>query len=168
MSRRITIVLLYAEGHGTPTIAELLGCAPATAVRVLQRFGALGEGALEDGRRTNGSAKVDVDLLEALARCVKAAPRNWGWSRPTWTLELLVKALDEVTGVSVSRSTVHRMLRELGIRWGMPRPVVRCPWSARRRNRRLKQIRAALENRGAQEVAYFVDEVDIHLNPKIG
>lgn len=168
LARRITIVLLYAEGHGTSSIAVLLGCVPATAVRVIQRFRFGGERALEDGRRENGTVKADDDLLQALAECVRATPARWGWRRPTWTLELLSKALARVTGVRVSRSTLHRMLGTLGARWGSARPTVGCPWSARRRRARLRQIQAAVEGRGADEVAYYVDEVDVHLNPKVG
>jgi transposase len=168
LARRITIVLLYAQGHGTSSIATLLGCAPATAVRVLQRFRARGERALEDGRRENGAVKADADLLQALAECVRATPARWGWRRPTWTLEMLTEALERATGVRVSRSTLHRMLVALGVRWGSARPAVSCPWSTRRRRARLRRIQAAIEGRGPDEVAYYVDEVDIHLNPRIG
>lgn len=165
---RVTIVLRYSRGDGSTTLAEVLGCAPATVVRVLQRFSQWGEAALSDGRRYNGEPKVDADLFQALAECVRHSPQDWGWERPTWTQELLVKTLAQATGVEVSRTTVCRMLKELGARWGMARATVRCPWSRRRRNRRLREIRNVIESLGPDEVAYYEDEVDIHLNPKIG
>ena len=43
-----------------------------------------------------------------------------------------------------------------------------CPWPKRKRNRRLREIRRLLETLAADEVAVYEDEVDIHLNPKIG
>jgi transposase len=45
---------------------------------------------------------------------------------------------------------------------------VGCPWSKAAKNRRLKVIRQAIEVMGAREVAVYLDEVDIHLDPKIG
>lgn len=165
---RVRIVLLYAKSWGAPSIAEALGCVPATAVRVIHRFLDEGEVGLLDGRRENGQPKVDEDLLQALAELVALSPEDFGWSRPTWTRELLAKTLREETGVRVSVTTVARMLRDLGARWGMARPTVLCPWSKRRKSRRLRAIRKVIENLPRREVAFFEDEVDIHLNPKIG
>src|SRR6202040_3361936 len=51
---------------------------------------------------------------------------------------------------------------------GRPRPTVGCPWSKRRKARRLKQIRELVAGLPRDEVAVYEDEGDIHLNPKIG
>ena len=165
---RIQIVLLYEAGWGAHRIAASLGCVPATAVRVVRRFQALGEDGLLDGRRDNGQLKVDDDLRQALAELVIASPEAHGWSRPTWTRELLAKTLRQHTGVHVSVTTVARMLGQLGARWGMARPTVLCPWSKARKTRRLRAIFEIVDHLPAREVAYFEDEVDIHLNPRIG
>lgn len=165
---RIRIVLLYARGWGAQTIASALGCVPATAVRVVRRFLEQGEAGLEDGRWENGYPKVDVDLLQALAELVRTSPESHGWPRSTWTRELLSKALEAKTGVWVSVTTVARMLRELRARWGMARPTVRCPWPRDRKDKHLAKIRRVLERLPRDEVAFFEDEVDIHLNPRIG
>ena len=165
---RIQIVLLYEAGWGAHRIAASLGCVPATAVRVVRRFLALGEEGLLDGRRDNGQMKVDDDLRQALAELVAASPKEHGWWRPTWTRELLVRTLRQQTGVNVSVSTMARMLGHLGARWGMARPIVLCPWSKARKARRLRAIFKVVDHLPAREVAYFEDEVDIHLNPRIG
>src|SRR6516225_336085 len=52
--------------------------------------------------------------------------------------------------------------------WGRPKPTVGCPWSRSAKNRRLRRIRELLAQLPADEVAVYEDEVDIHLNPKIG
>ena len=165
---RIQIVLLYEAGWGAQRIATSLGCVPATAVRVARRFLTLGEDGLRDGRRDNGQMKVDNDLRQALAELVAASPQDHGWSRPTWTRELLVQVLRQLTGVNVSVTTVARMLVDLGARWGMARPTVLCPWSKARKARRLRAIFQGVRHLPTREVAYFEDEVDIHLNPRIG
>jgi len=111
---------------------------------------------------------VDDDLVGALAELVVGSPEDHGWSRPTWTRELLVEALERVTGVGVSVSTLARMLRSLGAHWGTARPFVLCPWPAEQRERRLSAIRRLISRLPSDEVALDEDEVDIHLNPKIG
>jgi RHS repeat-associated protein len=165
---RIRIVLLYEAGWGAHRIAASLGCVPATAVRVARRFQALGEDGLRDGRCDNGLMKVDDDLRQALAELVAVSPQDHGWPRPTWTRELLVKTLRQHTGVKVSVTTVARMLSDLGARWGMARPIVLCPWLKARKARRLRAIFKIVHHLPAREVAYFEDEIDIHLNPRIG
>jgi transposase len=72
-----------------------------------------------------------------------------------------------MTGVRVSDTTVGRMLAERGIRWGVARPTVAFPWAQRRR-RQLRAIERHLATLPANEEAFYEDEVDIHLNPRIG
>jgi transposase len=165
---RIQIVLLYAAGRGSPTIAAALHCAPATAVRVAQRFLAEGEAGLQDGRQDNGQPKTDPDVDQALAELVGRSPQDEGWPRPTWTREMLAASLAGRTGVRLSVTTIARILRRLGARWGMARPTVACPWGQRRKRARLRAIAKAVGRYRPREAVYYEDEVDIHLNPRIG
>jgi transposase len=165
---RLNIVLLYAEGRRTTEIATVLGCAESTAIHAAHRFLAEGEGGLIDRRCENGERKVDDDLLAALMQLLENCPQDYDWARPTWTLELLARTLEELTRTSVSPTTVRRMLQSLGARWGMPRAVVLCPWPKRRKNKRIRELEALVEGLPADEVVLYQDEVDVHLNPKIG
>lgn len=83
-------------------------------------------------------------------------------------LEALAATLRQRTGVQVSVTTVAPMLRDLGARWGRARPTVLSPWSKVRKARRLRAIKEVPAHLRSDEVAYFEDEVDIHLNPRIG
>lgn len=141
---------------------------PATAVRVVRRFLELGEEGLLDCRRANGQLKVDDDLRQAPAELIAVSLHDHGWSRPTWTRKLLARTLRQQTGVNVSVSTTARMLSHPGARRGMARPTVLCPWPKARQARRLRAIFQVVDYLPAREVAYFEDEVDIHLNPRIG
>jgi len=165
---RLNCVLLYAQGKRTVEIASVLGCANSTAIRAANRFLEEGEAGLLDRRRFNGEQKVDDDMFAALVTLLDGTPQDYRWERPTWTVELLAKTLGEVTRIELSASTVRRMLSQLNARWGMPRPVVRCPWPKRRKNRRLRRLKALVENLPQGEVVYYQDEVDVHLNPKVG
>ncbi len=165
---RLNIVLLYAEGRGTRAIAATLGCSTSTAIRTAHRFLADGEAGLVDRRCDNGERKVDDDSLAALVELVGTTPQDHGWERSTWSTELLSLTLGERTGTAFSPSTVRRMLHALGARWGSPRPVVRCPWPKRKKNRCIRRIQALVADLPPDEVVLYQDEVDIHLNPKIG
>jgi hypothetical protein len=72
------------------------------------------------------------------------------------------------SGVRVSDTTVGRMLAALGARWGMARPTVACPLGSRAQARRVRAIERRLATLPAGEEAFYEDEVDIHLNPRIG
>ncbi|MBI4613956.1 MAG: IS630 family transposase [Planctomycetes bacterium] len=165
---RLLIVLKYDEGKGAKVVAGMVGVVPSTAIRVLHRFQRGGEDSLVDQRRENGVPKVDDDARQALAEIVAKSPQDFGWERPTWTRELLALVLAEEAGVEVSERTVGRMLDTLGARYGSPKPIVFCPWSDREKKAAYGRIRRLLAGLPGDEVAYFEDEVDIHLNPKIG
>ena len=165
---RYNAVLLYAEGRGTTEIAAVLGCSTSTAIRAANRFLAEGEAGLFDRRSENGDRKVDDDSLAALVELLGATPQDYGWARPTWTIELLALTLAEVTHTELSPTTVRRMLVALNARWGMPRAIVLCPWPKRRKNKRIRELQALIANLPKGEEVLYQDELDVHLNPKIG
>jgi transposase len=168
LKTRYLIILHTAEGYGRRTIAEMLLCSPATVDRVRNRYRHEGERGLIDRRGDNGPAKVNEDYILALINAVERTPRDYGYRRPTWTQELLVRVLTELTGITVSRSTMSRLLRRLGVRRGMPKPTVGCPWPQKARQRRMRLIKQLIKTLPADQVAFYEDEIDIHLNPKIG
>ena len=165
---RYQIGFLWAQGWSSGAIAVALGCAKSTAQRWAHRFRAEGEAGLQDRRTGNGEPKVDADLRQALAEMLKRPPTHYGWQRPNWTRELMALQLAAETGVQVSVTTIDRMLRALGARWGEPRPVVACPWPKRAKAQRIAQIRRFLRRLPPDQVAVYQDEVEVHLNPKIG
>jgi transposase len=168
LKTRYMIILHTAEGYGRRTIAEMLLCSPATVDRVRNRYREEGQLGLIDRRGDNGAAKVNEDYVLALINAVERTPLDYGYWRPTWTQELLIRVLTELTGITVSRSTMCRLLRRLGIRRGMPKPTVGCPWSEKARKRRIRLIKRLIKTLPADQAAFYEDEVDIHLNPKIG
>ena len=68
----------------------------------------------------------------------------------------------------VAACTVGRVLASIHARRGRPKPIVKCPLSDRQKRRRLQNIRNLIENCPPKEVVVYEDEIDIHLNPKIG
>jgi transposase len=165
---RCQILLLWAEKEYQFAIAKAVGVSVSWVARVIRRFRDHGVAGLYDRREDNGQTKLDEQYLATLYEIVDKQPPDFGYPRPTWTLELLALVMSENTGVTVHPGTMSRALKQIGARLGRPKPTVGCPWSQTAKNRRLAAIRRAIEALGNQEVAVYLDEVDIHLNPKIG
>jgi transposase len=161
-------ILNLDEGRSVADTACALGVSESTVRRLRRRFLEHGEAGLVDRREDNGDTKLHEQYLATLYEVVASSPREHGFVRPTWTREMLVEVLRRKTGVQVHLSTMSRALAQIGARRGRPKPTVACPWSEAAKNRRLRQIASLLANLPADEVAVYEDEVDIHLNPKIG
>jgi transposase len=166
---RCTIVLNLVRGESTEKMSQILGCSVSQVYRIAWRFVEEGEIGLADRREDNGETKVDESYQAELLRLVaEDCPQDHGYRRPTWTQELLLLVMEETTGIRISQSRMSRLLRELEIRLGRPKPVVGCPWNKARRTRRLRELERLIETLPKGEVVVYVDEVDIDLNPKIG
>jgi transposase len=51
---------------------------------------------------------------------------------------------------------VRALLRQIGARWGRPRPIVACPWKAARRQRRIAEIRRLVLTPGNNAKRYLI------------
>lgn len=165
---RYLIIVNLLNGRTVVETVKAIQVGRSTVYDVARRFRERGEAGLIDGREENGDRKLDERYLATLYEVVQSSPQDHGWRRPTWTRELLVQTLRQETGVTINVATMSIALNMIGARRGRPKPIVNCPWSKRSQNRRLQQIRQLLEQLPADEVAVYEDEVDIHLNPKIG
>ena len=168
LAMRCQTVLLASTGRSSRQISEAVGFSRSWVSRVIARFDALGMAGLEDRREDNGTVKVDEQFLDVLHEVVAKRPSDYGFTRPTWTRELLVKVLARLTNVRIHVSTMSRALKSIGARRGRPRPSVRCPWSKPCKERRLRTLRRLAKSPPRGEVVLYADEVDVHLNPKIG
>ena len=168
MRCRCKIILSLVQGKTPTMIAQGGLCAKSQVYRVADRFIEHGLVGLADRREDNGENKVTDAYGMELLRLIEGSPQEHGYRRPTWTQELLILVLAERTGIRVSVTTMCRLLRRLGIRLNRPKPTVDCPWPRSRRTRRLRAIQRLVDNLAPGEVVLYLDEVDIHLNPKIG
>ena len=168
LARRYLIIINLDEGRSPTDVARMLHVSRTTVYRVALRFREWGEVGLIDRREDNGERKVDEAYLAVLYDVVASYADEHGWRRPTWTQEMLIRTMEEKTGVRIGVAAMSRALRAIGARHGRPKPTVGCPWSKAAKTRRLNAIKELLGNLPPDEVAYYEDEVDIHLNPKIG
>jgi transposase len=168
LKRRYLIVVNLLHHRSASETAKALGIARSTVYRVAERFGEQGGIGLLDRREDNGQLKLDAHYLGLLYDVVKSSPQDYGWYRPTWTRELLEQTMRKETGIHINVGTMSRALKMIKARRGRPKPIVGCPWSKGARTRRIRMIRKIIDTLPPGHVAVYQDEVDIHLNPKIG
>jgi transposase len=165
---RYLIVINVINGRSARATASVLQIHNTTVYRVVDRFRAYGEAGLVDGRADNGADKLSEEYLRQLNRIVRATPQDYGWRRPTWTRELLIETMVELTGIRIHVTTMSRALAEIKARRGRPKQTVGCPWPKAAKTRRLNRIEELLATLPQRELAFYEDEVDVHLNPKVG
>ena len=165
---RFQAVAGLAAGLSSVQVEQRLDIARSCVVRAAKRFAEHGVLGLYDRRRFNGAAKVDARFLKRLTEVLMHTPDHFGWARPTWTRELLCRQLHLEGFPVVAVCTMGRALARIGARLGSPKPIVLCPWRRDARLQRLAELRALEAAASTAEPVLFSDEVDIHLNPKIG
>jgi transposase len=166
-TRYLAVFCLW-NGHSGRETAKYLNIHNTTVYRIARRYREKGEASLWDGREDNGQEKLSEHYLQCLDRIVRSSPLDHGWRRPTWTRELLVKTMVQQVGIRIHVATMSRALALIKARRGRPRPRVKCPWFPAVKTRRLNEIARLVANLPRDEVAVYEDEVDIHLNPKLG
>ena len=164
--RRAQVLLQLASAASVSAIAEGLSVARSTVYRWAEQFEASGEAFLRECGSGRPPSTVDDTLLETLAELVEQPPGDYDYLRSTWTSEMLAETLSRLLSRYVHASTVRRWLVKLGFGWRRARPTLhlRDP----RAKERMDAINQALSRRRPGVEVLYADEVDIHLNPKIG
>lgn len=163
---RCRILLLLDEGKSAAEITLLSHCVRATVYRTVYRFEDLGEEGLLDQRTVARARKVTPEMRVYLLGYLDGYPKDYGWQRSTWSLELLALQLERDTAVSLTPQHVGRVLRSEGCRRGRPRPALRIPIRGRRKI--LDNIEQLVAQASAEHEVFYLDEADIDLNPRIG
>jgi putative transposase len=162
-SRRAQVLLLAADGWSVRDIRGATFTSFDFITQTLRRFHDHGL----DGLFADDPPRPLPRWAGRLAEWVAIrTPADFGYFRRRWSCETLAEVLAWEAGVRVSGETVRRVLRRLGYVWRRPRPVVG-PVDPDHATK-LAAIRELLTTLPADETAVFQDEVDIHLNPKIG
>lgn len=164
IARRAHVLLLRVEGWTWQEIQEILFCSTDLIADTLRRFAEGGVSAVLG--ETTKSPSLPAWLFQVKRWLTENTPQDFGYFRTRWSCEILANLLAWETGLRLSGETVRRGLKRLGFAWRRPRPVVgpTDPQFAEK----LQRIQGLLQTLPADEVAVFQDEVDVHLNPKIG
>jgi transposase len=162
--QRALILLLLHAGATWAVVTAGLGCSSATVARWAARYRKKGLGALAGPPRR--PRRLAAWAAAILAWVLTRSPREFRLARSRWSCEAVAAVLAEGPGVRAGRETVRLALRAEGLVWRRPRPVVR-----RRdpdRDAKLASLRQLLRGLPDGETAVFMDEVEVHTNPKVG
>ncbi len=165
-AQRCRILLLLDDGIAPSEVANHVGCVRATVYRTVYRFEEQGEDGLRDGRKYRLPVKATSNIVDRLLSYLDDVPKDYGWQRSVWTLELLARQVRMDTSVTLSSSHIWRLLRKAGCRRGRPRPAVNIPVRGRRAI--LIDIEELVASARPEEEVFYADEADIDLNPRIG
>jgi transposase len=164
---RFRAVAAVGGGRSRRSVAFLIGCAVSTVCNAVTRFLDGGIDALWD-RRQGREPKITDEYLGLLRSVLDETPDAFGWHRPTWTRESLAQTMAEHGFPWVAPCTMGRALAAIDARRGRPKPSVRCPWPLWKQRKVLRSLRRLVDGATDEEPVLYADEVDIHLNPKVG
>jgi putative transposase len=167
----IHTLLLCAAGRTPSEIASFLFCSRSSVYRMVAAYhrGQIDVGNVSaDGgaAEASGAKNYLPSLQRSLLSILKRAPASFGWCRTRWSCQTLATEFKARRGVTISAEKVRRWLHELGYVWKRARhAALDCDPE---RVAKLARIRHLTEHLRPSEVLFFIDELDIHLLPKIG
>jgi transposase len=164
IARRALILLLLAEGWSYRRIREATFVSPTMIAAVKRNFSAGGVAQVLGGEAR--PVVVASWLMVVVRWLLNSTPQDFGFFRSRWSCAVLALLLWQREGIRLSPETVRRGLHRMQFVWRRPRPVVgpRDPHHAAK----LRRIRQLVADLPPDETVVFQDEVDVHLNPKIG
>lgn len=161
VSERMHMVLLSSRGYAVPQIAAIFDCDEATVRTWLARFETDGVDGVRDRPRSGRPRAADADAHDAIGHALDQAPTACGHLAGYWTVAMLAAHLVTAHGVTLSRTTVRRVLHALDSRWRRPRHELRHDPEARAKMAHLADRIFAVP----AAAVLALDECDIHLLP---
>ena len=165
-NRANILLTLARSGLSQRGVARAIGHAYSHVNETVSRFRSEGvEGLCERRGGFNRLERRD-EIIEFLPKLVAGAPGDYGWSRSTWSVELVALEVKRQFGVTVSRPHMGRMLVEAKCRRIRPRPTIALtPADA---DEQVAALHTELDQLPETDIVLYEDEIDIHLNPKPG
>ncbi len=166
LSRRCHAILLVHQGFSRKKAAVLLSAARSSVNKWCKAYDQDGIDALQNkqtGRPATQPGDVIAQLLFFLIQC---SPQDFNYQRSRWSSELLAIVLRDFADITIHSSTLRRWLPELGIVWRRAAPTLHI--KDPHKEEKMAVIQAALDNCSPEHPVFYEDEVDIHLNSKIG
>ncbi|EOS94448.1 TnpA protein, partial [Erwinia tracheiphila PSU-1] len=107
-------------------------------------------------------------ICTLLRGLIKHFPGDSGYQRSRWSTALMAIKNNEITGCQLHAGTVRRWLPTGGVVWRSagPHPTLRI--RVPHKEEKMTAISTALTKCSREHPVFYEDEVDIHLNPKIG
>jgi transposase len=123
--RNCLIVLMSDAGDTIAAIAEHLGCAADTVVRVRRLYRQGGAQALRPIQPPGRPSRATPAFREQMRTAVRTNPLKLGYGFSTWSLARLAAHLAKTTGVRFSTDQLGRILRRNGFSVQRPKHTLK-------------------------------------------
>ena len=154
---------IVSRGEEVATVVRVTGVPRRTIFNWLARYRQGGWHALREGSRRGRPRKVTGEIMAWLyEKITMGDPRQFKLPFCLWTLDIVRRILKEHHGVALSKSSVSRLLRHLGL--SAQRPVYRSyQRDAKAVERYLKQVWPKVKRRVRRRKmkVFFVDEAAV-------
>jgi len=120
---RALIVLMRTE-KPYRQIAKELGVALSTTYHAIRRYKERGIDGLRSVKGGGRKRRIREEERGVIVEVVLKSPQLFGFIKNNWSLRALSKFLTVELGIEISKSHVHRMLREAGIVYKRPKTWV--------------------------------------------
>ena len=145
--RNATVILMSSVGRSVQSIAEELGCSPATVDNVRRRYREQGLAGLVPRKSSGRRSRATPEYRAALRRAVQTPPASLGYGFSVWSAARLGEHVKQHTGVSFSADRLRAILHEEGFSCQRPKHTMKgkrdeaAYEKARRELKRLKKGR---------------------------
>lgn len=166
LCRRLNAILLLADGHSVSAVSRLTAAARSSINRWVNWYTLFGLEGLESEPRGRKPVLPFAHISGLLQLLIQLSPQELGYQRSRWSTELMALELKRSWRLTLHASTIRRWLPRLGIVWRRAAPTlhIRDP----HKEQKMAAINEALGRCSADHPVFYEDEVDIHLNPKLG
>ena len=158
--------LLTADGHSVSAVSRLTAAARSSINRWVNWYTLYGLEGLESEPRGRKPVLPFAHISGLLLLLIQLSPQELGYQCSRWSTELMALELKRNWRLTLHVSTIRRWLPRLGIVWRRAAPTlhIRDP----HKEPKMAAINEALGRCSVDHPVFYEDEVDIHLNPKLG
>lgn len=165
-ARRAHALLLLYEMGNVSAVAKCLHAARSAIYGWIRRYNKFGEAGLMPEPPGRKPVVTTEEVGAHLLKLIEKEPREYHYIGSRWTTEMLAQQVENDLKIPIHASTVRRYLPKLGVRWKRARPTLHIPDP--NKTARMRAITGVLNKASVDEPVFYVDEVDIDFNPRIG
>jgi transposase len=123
--RNATMILMTDVGRSKFSIAEDLGCSPATVDNARRRYRDEGLSGLKPRKSPGRPSQATPAYRAALRQAVQTPPQRLGYGFSVWSAARLAAHLQKTTGKSFSDDRLRRLLKDEGFSFQRPKHTMK-------------------------------------------
>lgn len=149
-AKRALIILWFDEGKTEKEIADLLFISLRTVRRCIRRYEKENIGGLQDKKKSGRPRKANETVEKTVEEAMKKNPEDAGYKSGFWITRLLCVYLLTMFGISLSNSTIRRVMHRIDYVFRRPKL-----WSGPG-GENPPEIKIALEEVKKTKQSYFI------------